>query len=679
MESKKRLIAQPGKIGTLELKNRLVLPAMAVNRTHEGHFTDEAIRYYGLRAKGGCGLVTIEYAAIEYPSGRCVLNGSVADDKYITSLRKLTDEVHKHDAKVCLQIAHAGRQSSTASGGSPTVSCSEIVNTESLYKEMPRSLTLYEIKSIIKSFGSAALRAKKSGFDAVEAHFAHGYLACSFLSPFLNQREDEYGGLIGGLKFVCEVIKEIKEQCGSDYPVVARINGDDFNLSGGVTHIDARMIGVALEKAGVDCISISAGLRESKHSLHDPTAASSRGTWLYLAAGIKKAVNIPVMVAKRISEDMVEDVLSTDTADFVCIGRPQMADPGYTNKLLEGKVEDIHPCIWCSQGCSDVLWMLSPSTCLTNPALGTLNETILEELPQVSHKKNILVVGGGPAGCEVALIAAKRGHSVVLHEKDSRLGGTFRLAATSPSKAETERLFTYMERALPKAGVRVNLESEATPQMIENQAPDAVIFAMGATPYVPDNIPIHAGANIVSVEDVMEAKVEVGKHVAILTCGYSCSYTCRVKEKPIAGDITGLSSKSSYACRAGYAAVDAAEYLASQGKLVSIIVEREDVVPGMGFTSRTNLIRRFYNSNIRVCSHAKLKEVNPDGIMLEKANTDFFLDADTIILSVGARPRKSLQKSLEGKVAEMHVIGDGKKIGNAMTGIAEAFDIAMKL
>ncbi len=679
MKEGKNILSKAGNIGKMTLKNRIVMPAMATNRTYKGHFTDEGIHYYGLRAKGGSGLIIIEYAAINYPSGRCVLNCSVDDDKFIPSLKKLTDEVHQYNAKICLQIAHAGRQANSSTSGSPTVSCSDFIEPGSFYKEKSRALTLYETQKIIKDFGASALRAKKAGFDAVEAHFAHGYLACSFLSPFLNQRSDEYGGMKGGLKFVCEVIKEIKEQCGKDFPVLARINGDDFNFSGGVTHIDARMVAVALENAGVDCINISAGLRESKHSLHDLTGASPRGSWLYLAAGIKKAVNIPVMIAKRISEDMVEGVLESETADFVCIGRPQIADPEYANKLLSGNSKDILPCIWCSQGCNDVLWMLASTTCLTNPAAGMLNESSLDSLPQVKISKKVLVIGGGPAGCEFALVAAKRGHEVVLHEKGSCLGGSFRLAAKSPSKVETIRLIKYMETALPTAGVEVNLNSEVTPELLDKFDFDAVVLATGATPYMPTNIPIQQGTNIISVEDVMEGKAQVGKHVGILTCGHFCNFTCGKKETPIKGDITGEKSRFSYACSAGYAAVDVAEYLASQEKLVSIITEREDVVPGMGFTSRNNLIRRFYNNNIRVCSNAKVKEINNDGVILEKADVSFLLNVDTVIVSVGMRPNKSLVNSLKQHVKEVYFVGDVNKVGNAMTSIASAFDIASKI
>jgi 2,4-dienoyl-CoA reductase (NADPH2) len=663
----------------MDLKNRLVMPAMCTNYTYQGHLTDQAVNYYGLRARGGAGLIIIEASAIDYPIGRSVLNCAVSDDKYIPTLKKLTDEVHKYGTKIALQIMHSGRQTSAAICGSQPVSCSSVASTQTLYGDVPRALTLDECKKTIKQFGEGALRAKKAGFDAVEVHYAHGYLTSSFLSPFLNTRTDEYGGLEGGIKFCSELIGEVKRTCGPDYPVLCRINGDDYHPSGGVTHIDSIMISVALEKAGVDCINISAGLRESDHHLHDQTMASPRGSWLYMAEGIKKAVKIPVMVAKRISEDMVEDILIKEQTDFVCIGRPHITDPDYGNKILDGRAEDILPCIWCVQGCFDVLWMLAPTTCLVNPVAGRMDERRMDRLEKAPAGKKVLVAGGGPAGCMAALVAAKRGHSVTLYEKDSALGGVFRSATRSPAKTEVERLFSYFEHSLPKAGVDVLLGSELTPEMVEGLKADVAVIAAGADPVIPEKIPGALGPGVVSVDDVMSGRVEVGDRVAIWACSHHCRFTCKPKVTPIDGDPTNMHTHYNYACRAGYGTVDAAEYLASQGKLVSIVTEREAVVPGMGYTSRGYLIRRFYRANIRVCHSAKVKEITDQGIFIEKAGITFLLDADTVIVSVGARPRKGLAEALEGRVGELYIVGDGDKIGNAMKAIESAYNAAMKI
>lgn len=573
---------------------------------------------------------------------------------------------------------HAGRQTSVAVCGSQPVSCSAAASTQLLY-DTPRELTLYECKNIIKCFGEASLRARKAGFDAVEVHLAHGYLLSSFLSSMLNTRTDEYGGLEGGIKFSCEIVQEVKRQCGQDYPLLCRINGDDYAPSGGVTAIDSRIISVALEEAGADCISISAGLRESDHPLHDQTMASPRGSWVYMAEGIKKAVSIPVMVAKRIDETMVEKIVSNGQADFVCIGRPYIADPAYGKKIFEGRAEEIAPCIWCAQGCFDVLWMLSPITCLVNPAAGQIDEVPVDEMKKAPARKKVLVAGGGPAGCEAALVAAKRGHDVTLYEKDDRLGGAYRLAGMSPSKKEVERLFLYFERALPRAGVKVVLKTEATAELLKAQKPDAAVIAVGTHPAIPEKVLIAKGQNVVSATDVMSGRATVGNRIAIWTCSYHCSFTCKPKMAPIDGDVTNMHSTYSYACRAGYAAVDTAEYLASQGKLVNIVTERNAVVPGMGFTTRGYTLKRFFHANIRVCSNAKVKEINEQGVLLEKAGVTFLLDADTVIISVGETLRNGLADALKDQIHEVYTVGDCHEIGNALTAIRSAYTEAMKI
>ncbi len=679
MSSKPTLLARPGKIGAMELKNRLVMPAMCTNYTYQGHFTDQAVHYYGLRAKGGVGLIIIEASAIDYPIGRSVLNCACSDDRYIPTLRKLTDEIHRYGAKTVLQIMHSGRQTNASIAGGQPLSCSAMGGAQALYGDQPRVLTLEECKQIVTRFGEGALRAQKAGFDGVELHLAHGYLLSAFLSPALNNRTDEYGGLEGGIKFCSEIAHEVKRVCGKDFALLARINGDDYHPSGGLTHIDARMIAVALESAGVDCINISAGLRESDHNLHDQTCASPRGSWVYMAEGIKGAVKVPVMIAKRISEDMVEEILAKGQADFVCVGRPHITDPDYGNKLLAGKAEDILPCIWCAQGCFDVLWMLAPTTCLCNPAAGWSDERPLSDLEPASLKKKVMVVGGGPAGCEAALVAAKRGHEVTLYEKGSRLGGAFRTATLSPAKRELERLPSYFERALPKAGVKVVLNQEITPEEVARARPDVVVVAVGARPAIPEKIPGLDRPQVVTAEQVMAGEVPVGNQVAIWTCSDYCRYTCGLKEVAVEGDPTGVKSKSSYACRSGYAAVDAAEYLASQGKLVSIVTGRPGVVSGMGYTSRGYLMRRFYRANIRVCSDVKVKEVTDKGLRLEKAGIDFLLNADTVIVSVGSRSQRSLAQALEGKVKELYVVGDADKVRNAMKAIEAAYQVALKI
>jgi hypothetical protein len=215
--------------------------------------------------------------------------------------------------------------------------------------------------------------------------------------------------------------------------------------------------------------------------------------------------------------------------------------------------------------------------------------------------------------------------------------------------------------------------------MLKEVKPDVALIATGAKPTFPDKIPGVQGANVVSAIDVMSGRAKVGNRIAIWTCSQHCTFTCKPKVVPIEGDPTNMHFTYSYACHAGYAAVDTAEYLASQGKLVSIVTERNGVVPGMGYTSRGYLLRRFYQANIRVCSNVKVKEINESGIVLEKAGITFLLDADTVVISVGERSRKDLSEALKDQIREVYAIGDCEKIGNAMKAIESAYDTAMKI
>ena len=232
---------------------------------------------------------------------------------------------------------------------------------------------------------------------------------------------------------------------------------------------------------------------------------------------------------------------------------------------------------------------------------------------------------------------------------------------------------------MPKAGVQVVLGTEFTPEIVETVKPEVAVIAVGADPVIPEKIHGTRGPNVVSVADVMTNQAQVGNRVAIWTCSHHCRFTCGPKVTPVDGDPTNIHSNYSYACMAGYSAVDTAECLASQGKLVSIVTEREDVVPGMGYTSRGYLLRRFYRANVRVCSNARVKEITNQGLLLEKAGITFLLDADTIIVSVGGRSRKGLAEALKGKVGELYTVGDCDQVGNAMKAIESAYDTAVKI
>lgn len=662
---------EPGRIGPLELRNRIVMPAVCENfATDDGFITDRAIEYYRRRAQGGVGMLIYGASVIYHPQARAVINSSISDDKYIPGLAKLAEAIKSGGAKACIQIMHAGRQTKSSIAKAHPVCPSPVpfIRGSLLYPEVPRELTKDEIREIIKAFGAAARRAKEAGWDAIELHAAHGYLLHSFLNPYVNLRKDEYGGLEGGLRFMEELIGEVRDNMDRNMALIVRINGEDFVAEGGITLVESQIIAKALEKFGVDAINISGRTRDSNHPLADASMASPPGTWVYTAEAIKKTVNIPVIIVHRIYDPfLAEQILVEGKADFVALARQMLADPDWPTKVKEGRLEDIKPCIYCNEGCYDTLWTLIPITCMVNPLLG--REYELKVTP-AEKPKNVIVVGGGPAGLSAAETLARRGHKVTLFEKSYRLGGMFIYSVGSPLRQDIARLIRYYEIQLYKLGVDVKLGREFTPDIVDTYKPDAMIIATGAKPIVPKLEGIDAGyevPNVVNAVDVLAGQAEVGDKVLIWTCSYYCPYIC------------GTLKRARAACGAGYAAVFAAEKLASEGKLVYLVAERGEIAPGIGFTTRVPMFNRLFFMGVKMSKHVRVKAITEGGVIVSRAGIDTKIAVDTFVYSVGFKPNRALAEAIRGKVPEVYVIGDAALPSNALNAIHDGFEVALKI
>jgi 2,4-dienoyl-CoA reductase-like NADH-dependent reductase (Old Yellow Enzyme family)/thioredoxin reductase len=670
LHSLKKLF-EPGKIGPLEIRNRIVMPAVCENfATDDGFITERAIEYYRRRSQGGVGMLIYGASVIYHPQARAVINSAISDDKYIPGLAKLAEAIKSGGAKACIQIMHAGRQtkSSIAKAHPVCPSPTPFIRGSLLYPEVPRELTKDEIRDIIKAFGAAVRRAKEAGWDAVELHAAHGYLLHSFLNPYVNMRKDEYGGLEGGLRFMEELIGEVRDNIGKDMALLVRINGEDYVAEGGITLVETHIIAKALEKFGVDAINISGRTRDTNHPLGDASMASPPGTWVYVAEAIKKAVKIPVIIVHRIYDPFyAEQILAEGKADFVALARQLLADPEWPIKVKEGRIEDIRPCIYCNEGCYDTLWTLIPITCTVNPMLG--REYEIKIAP--AHKpKNVVVVGGGPAGLSAAETLARRGHKVTLFEKSYRLGGMFIYSTGSPFRQEIARLIKYYEIQLCKLGVDVKLGKEFTPEMVDEYRPDAVVIATGAEPVVPKLEGLDAGyvvPEVVSAVDVLVGRARVGDKVLIWTCSYYCPYIC------------GTLRRARAACGAGYAAVYVAEKLVSEGKLVYLVSERDEIAPGIGFTTRVPLFNRLFFMGVKIAKKIKVKAITDGGVIVSRAGVDTKIAVDTFVHSVGFRSNRRLADALKNKVPDLYVVGDAALPSNALNAIHDGFEVALKI
>ncbi len=410
---------QPIEIGKMRLKNRIVFPAIGTRFAGvTGEATQRDVDHFRARAKGGAALLVVPWVLVETKLGKKIGRLRLDSDEYMRGLHEIADAAHLEGSKIAVQLAHPGRaMSSEETGGGVAVSASEFY-TES-FRTKARALSVEEIEYLIDAFAAAAYRGKRAGFDAVEFHAASGHLISQFLSPYVNRRADRYGGDPSRrMTFLLEIVRRTREKTGKDYPLLVRISGDEF-VDGGLTLEDNKFIAKALAEAGVDCIDVTIGIVESYHKAMPPMSVP-RGAYVYLAEGIKKTVDVPVIAVGRINDPTLADrILQEERADLIAMGRALLADPDLPEKARNGAFEDITPCIACNR-CEMATSENLPIRCAVNPRLGRERSY---DLKSADKAKNVIVVGGGPAGITAARIAALRGHNVVLYEKQSRLGG----------------------------------------------------------------------------------------------------------------------------------------------------------------------------------------------------------------------------------------------------------------
>lgn len=625
------------KIGSMELKNRLVMPPMGT-RLHQvdGFVNQPLIDYYAARARGGVGLIVVE--ASYSSSNNLQYRLLVSDDKFIPGLRKLVDAVHAHGAKVALQISpHQGRmdfnETLSAAGKKNPLSGKE-----------SRALTVAEIEKMVEEFGEGSHRAKKAGFDAVMVHGAHGYIAHDFLSPLSNTRTDQYGGsLEKRAKFSLDLVKAARARTGSDYPILFRLVCDE-RLEGGIGIKDAIETAKLLQAAGVDALDVVSGALESGEWI-TPSMYFPTGYNVHLAREMKQALSIPVSVAGRIKNPyLVDEIISTGRADLVDIGRAVISDPDFPQKMQEGRLEDITPCIACLK-CQQTIAGNKPIICSVNPATGREGE--INTAP-AGKKKNVMVVGGGAGGMQTAIMAARRGHRVTLWEKSARLGGTANIAAVPPGKDDILPFVDYLARELGKANVEVKLEKEATPSAILEASPDAVVLAVGAKPLVPKVEGLSRDGRTVTYVDVLSGKADLAARVAVIG--------------------------------GGYVGCETALYLAENGHEVTIVEILDQVANDAYMRIRKSLLEKLSQKKVKIYAGVKEEKVTDSGLLItDKEGKQTAIEADSILISCGATPNKDLLNALQGKVPELYEVGDCVQCHNLQTAVRDAGTVASKL
>ena len=647
-----RKLFEPIKIGTLQLPNRIIMTA--ITTYYDFDSLERQCAFFAERARGGAGLLTLGALQTLYPGRRSqVWSINLSSDKDIPKLRRLTDTIRQNGALSMAQLATYGYWAKNGPGSTAEDVAPSAVElpTNTLHPHfakadfLPRARELEkeEIQSIVKQIGKAALRARNSGFDAVELQVVGGNLLNRFTNPETNRRIDEYGGSVQNrARIILESIEEIKRVLGKDFPLVCRIPGDDL-MSFGLNLDGWKEIAPLLEDAGVHAINIMPGWHESK--VPRVQMLLPRAGFVHLAEGIKEVVNVPVAAGNNINDPVLADKLLVEgRADLIAMGRPLIADPELPNKARRGLVEDIRFCVRCCH-CFECLPQQKPISCAVNAMCG--REGTHKILP-ASKAKKVTIVGGGPAGMEAARVAALRGHDVTLFEKKESLGGQLLCAALPPYKGEWRSAIEYLATQIKKLKVTLRCGEEATPRKIKETDPQAVVLATGAEYPLP-NIPGAQGPNVLTPIDVLTGAKKAGQKVIIVGGG-------------------------SIGC-------ETAEFLSAHDKEVTIMELMNTIALDLGAFNRWLLIERLVQNHVRIETSVKVEEITDKGVWVERlgAPHDEFFEADTVVVATGTRSVAHYAEALKMKISELYVIGDAVAPRKVKDAIEEGFLTAFKI
>lgn len=630
----------PGSIGTLETPNRIVMAPMGTNYANERHeVTERLIAYHVARARGGVGLQIVEHTAV-HPLG---LTGArmlaVYDDEMIEGLRALTDTVHAAGGRIALQLQHGGRQANADVIGERPLSPSAVSLAGG---SQPTKMTGQQIRETIEAFGEGARRAKEAGFDGVEVHMAHGYLGCSFLSPLLNRRDDDWGGdTERRTRFGREVREAIVERCGEEFPCWCRISANEF-IEGGTDLEEAQKFAPILADAGYQAIHVSAAIGETARFASAPYYVE-HGHLIEYAEGIREVVDVPVIGVGRILKPaMANEFIAEGRCDFVALGRALLADPQWPNKAAEGREEDIIPCIGCNLGCLDRSYSnLGHCQCTSNPWTG--REVDWPGYPggrPSGESKRVLVVGAGPAGMQAAIVAAHRGHDVTVWEREADVGGAFRLAAMAPGKSELASLLQWQKSEMERLGVTLQTMTHATEDAVLHFDPDTLVVATGSRPLGAESLPFGGGARFLLGDRVLEG-AEVRDPVFVVS-------------KQGAG-------------------AEVAHLVAERGHAVTLLEQGDDPAPMLPGGPRAFLLERLEELGVAILTGHRVLGLDAEGILVETEDEKEkrFDDPGTVVLALGRRANDALAGELESLPITMIVIGDAEKPRHCQAAIHE--------
>ncbi|MCP4351493.1 MAG: FAD-dependent oxidoreductase [Desulfobacterales bacterium] len=661
---------EPIKIKSLYIKNRIFLPAMHLGMANNFEITDQIVSFYEERAKGGVGMISVGYATVDDMSGN-TLNIGAHKDEFIPGLKRLSDAIKKHGARSCAQLNHAGRYNfSFFINGKQSVAPSPIASR--MTNETPRELEPDEISQIIESFAQAALRVKNAGFDVVEILHGTGYLISEFLSPLTNKRTDEYGGSFENrTRFGIEVMQAVRKAVGDEYPVIIRMNGNDFMPDGSGREELREYARLLAEQADTDALCINVGWHEAR--IPQITTAVPRGVFAYLSRGIREVVDIPVIASHRINDPATaRELIADGMCDMVAMGRSLIADPFLPEKAEQGREKEILHCIACAQGCFDNLFKLKHVECLCNPKAGY---ECGAECEVTENPKKVMVIGGGPAGMNAAIAASDRGHSVTIYEKQGEFGGQLHLAGTPPGREEFIGLAQDLKNQVSSRNITVCLNQAVDADLIDQEKPDHIILATGASCMVPP-IPGVELPHVVQAWDVLADKVYTGKQVLVVGGGAVGVETALLLAEK--GTLSGDALKFLFVNKA-----ESPEFLyemATKGtKQITIIEMIDKIGKDFGKTTRWGMLQDVGRFGIESRVATKALEITQSGIRVETESGTEELTADTIVLAIGSESENSLLPVIKEKGIPCDVIGDANSIGMAFDAIHQGYKAGISI